>query len=71
LLRTADSVSPSLTGWNVVLSLAAYVLTYAIIFPGGYMVLSRIIRGGPAFADAVDKVQAGLPASPVRPVPAE
>src|SRR6185312_11124229 len=33
MLRTADSMTPSLTGWNVVLSLAGYVIAYAIIFP--------------------------------------
>jgi cytochrome d ubiquinol oxidase subunit I len=71
LLRTADSVSPSLTGWNVVVSLAGYILTYAIIFPGGWMVVSRIIKSGPSFGEAGEAVQSGRPASPVRPVPAE
>jgi cytochrome bd ubiquinol oxidase subunit I len=71
LLRTADSVSPSLTGWNVVVSLAGYILAYAIIFPGGWAVLSRIVRGGPSQPQAEDEVQSGRPASPVRPIPAE
>ncbi len=71
LLRTAESVSPSLTGWDVLLSLTGYVVVYAVIFPGGYAVLSRIIRNGPADAAPDDTVQSGRPASPVRPVPAE
>jgi len=71
LLRTADSVSPSLTGWNVVVSLAGYILAYAIIFPGGWAVMSRIVRSGPSQAEGGDEVQSGRPASPVRPVPAE
>ena len=71
LLRTADSVSPSLTGWNVLLSLLGYVVVYAVIFPGGYLVLSRIINSGPSETVGDDTVQSGRPASPVRPVPAE
>jgi cytochrome d ubiquinol oxidase subunit I len=70
LLRTADSVSPSLTGWNVALSLAGYMLAYAIIYPGGAFVLSRIVRRGPDQLDAAETVEAGRPASPVRPIPA-
>jgi cytochrome d ubiquinol oxidase subunit I len=71
LLRTADSVSPSLSGWDVLLSLVGYVVVYAVIFPGGYAVLSRIIHSGPADMSVDDTVQSGRPASPVRPVPAE
>jgi cytochrome d ubiquinol oxidase subunit I len=71
ILRTADSVTPSLTGWDVAVSLAGYVLAYAVIFPGGWAVVSRIIHNGPTFAEPAETVQAGRPASPVRPVPAE
>jgi len=71
LLRTADSVSPSLQGWDVVLSLAGYIVTYATIFTGGYAVLSRIIHSGPAQEAEDETVQSGRPASPVRPVPGE
>jgi len=71
LLRTADSVSPSLTGWDVVVSLAGYILAYAIIFPGGWAVVSRIVRNGPRQLEEQDEVQSGRPSSPVRPVPAE
>ena len=34
-MRTADSVSPSLTGGNVLLSLLLYVAVYLVIFPVG------------------------------------
>jgi cytochrome bd ubiquinol oxidase subunit I len=71
LLRTADSVSPSLEGWDVVLSLLGYMITYATIFAGGYAVLSRIIHSGPAVQEDQEQVQSGRPASPVRPVPGE
>ena len=35
LLRTADSVSPSLTGVDVLLSLLGYMVVYLIMFPAG------------------------------------
>jgi len=71
LLRTADSVSPSLTGTDVALSLTGYILAYAIIFPGGWIVLSRIVRRGPSDEREVDVVESGRPQSPVRRSPGE
>ena len=35
LMRTADAVSPSLTGQDVLMSLIFYVIVYLIIFPAG------------------------------------
>ena len=35
LLRTADSVSPSLTGADVLISLVGYIVVYLIMFPAG------------------------------------
>ena len=35
LMRTAESVSPSLTGHDVIVSLLLYMLVYLIIFPVG------------------------------------
>lgn len=70
LMRTADSVSPSLTGRDVMLSFVAYIAVYAIIFPGGFFVLRRIIRQGPvAVAGAVEPVLSGRPAGPVTALP--
>ena len=34
LLRTADFVSPSLTGWNVAVSLAGYIVVILHYLPG-------------------------------------
>jgi cytochrome d ubiquinol oxidase subunit I len=47
LLRTADSVSPALTGPDVLLSLLAYAVAYLVIFPTGFLVVRRFVRAGP------------------------
>ncbi|MDQ5848842.1 MAG: cytochrome ubiquinol oxidase subunit I, partial [Pseudomonadota bacterium] len=45
-LRTADGVTPSLTGADVAASLAAYVVVYAIIFGAGVYYLARLVQRG-------------------------
>jgi cytochrome bd-type quinol oxidase subunit 1 len=52
LLRTADSVSPSLTGGDVLLSLLGYALVYLVIYPSGILVMARMVRAGPLAASA-------------------
>ncbi len=47
VLRTADSVSPSLTGADVACSLALYVVVYLIMFPTGIAFMAVIVRRGP------------------------
>jgi cytochrome d ubiquinol oxidase subunit I len=47
LLRTADSVSPSLTGPDVALSLALYIVVYLIMFPTGIAFMAGLVRRGP------------------------
>jgi cytochrome bd ubiquinol oxidase subunit I len=47
LLRTAHSVTPSLTGADVMTSLLAYMGVYLIMFPAGIMVMARMVRAGP------------------------
>ena len=47
LLRTAYSVSPSLTGADVALSLALYVAVYLIMFPTGIALMAGLVRRGP------------------------
>jgi cytochrome d ubiquinol oxidase subunit I len=47
LIRTADSVSPSLTGTDVALSLALYVVVYLIMFPTGIGFMAGLVRRGP------------------------
>ena len=51
LLRTADSVTPTLTTTDVSLSLATYVLAYFVIFGGGFVLLRRMVRAGPKTAE--------------------
>jgi cytochrome d ubiquinol oxidase subunit I len=46
LLRTADSVSPSLTGGDVFGSLLLYMAVYLLMFPTGILFMIGIVRGG-------------------------
>jgi cytochrome bd ubiquinol oxidase subunit I len=66
LLRTADSVSPSLTGSDVLISLLAYVVVYLFMYPSGVLLMWRIVRTGPATAEEPDAaIEAGRPKAPV------
>jgi cytochrome bd ubiquinol oxidase subunit I len=66
LLRTANSVSPSLTGVNVAVSLAAYVCVYLIMYPSGLLLMRRTVRNGPAPNAQQDaQIEAGRPEAPV------
>jgi len=65
LMRTADSVSPSLTGANVLLSLLLYVAVYLIIYPVGLSVMLRLVWRGPAAAEDDAPVVSGRPKSPI------
>ena len=51
LLRTSESVSPSLTGADVVMSFVCYVAVYLIMFPTGIVVMARLVRRGPQTPD--------------------
>jgi len=68
LMRTRDAVSPSLTGLDVVLSLALYVLVYAVIFSAGLYYLVRVARAGPP--SEVEAHDAKLSERPARPLSA-
>ena len=46
LMRTADSVTPSLKTGDVALSLALYVICYIVIFGGGLILLRRLVKLG-------------------------
>jgi cytochrome d ubiquinol oxidase subunit I len=70
LLRTADSVSPSLTGGDVALSLAGYVVAYLIMFPAGILLMSRIVRRGPDAKPGEGPVESGRPEGPIHALPA-
>jgi cytochrome d ubiquinol oxidase subunit I len=67
VLRTADSVSPSLTGANVAWSLAFYVIVYLIMFPTGIAFMAGLVRRGPQQPDLeppVDQIESGRPHEP-------
>jgi cytochrome d ubiquinol oxidase subunit I len=70
LLRTADSVSPSLSGTDVLLSLIGYVVVYLIMFPAGIAMMARIVKAGPAEpAMQQAPIESGRPEGPVRALP--
>jgi cytochrome d ubiquinol oxidase subunit I len=65
LVRTADSVSPSLTGSDVLISLICYVVVYLIMFPTGIAVMAGLVRRGPQPPDLPGgPVESGLPSRP-------
>jgi cytochrome d ubiquinol oxidase subunit I len=65
LLRTADSLTPSITGTDVALSLALYVIVYSIVYVAAGIYLLRLIKQGPGAAPAPDPT-----ARPARPMSA-
>jgi cytochrome bd ubiquinol oxidase subunit I len=65
LMRTADSVSPSLTGANVLLSLLLYVAVYLVIFPVGVSLMLRIVRRGPAASEEASLIGSDRPKSSI------
>lgn len=70
LLRTADSVSPSLSGFDVVLSLIGYGIVYLIMFPVGIALMARTVRNGPAEPELEEEpVESGRPQHPVQALP--
>jgi len=70
LLRTADSVTPSLTSQHVLVSLILYAVAYVVIYPTGFLFMLRLVRNGPGEPQAVPEVpvQAGRPARPIEHV---
>ena len=47
LVRTAELASPSLTSYDVAISLAGYMLVYLLIYPSELPPMLRIVRKGP------------------------
>ena len=66
LMRTRDAVTPSLTGADVLLSLALYVIVYAIVFGAGIYYMVQVARAGPP--TRVDLREARLRERPARPL---
>ncbi len=65
LLRTAQSVTPSLTGADVALSLSLYCLVYLVMFPVGIAFILGLVRAGLGeAATAPAPVEAGRATSP-------
>jgi cytochrome bd ubiquinol oxidase subunit I len=69
LFRTAESVSPSLTGADVLASLLAYVGVYLVIYPVGLFLMLKIVWGGPTSGDADAPIEAGHPKAPIEALP--
>lgn len=66
LLRTADSVSPSLTGTDVAVSFAGYAIVYLIMYPVGIRHIFRIVQRGPAApATEPEPIESGRPEPPI------
>lgn len=69
LMRTSAAVTPSLTTMDVVISLSAYVLAYAVIFGGGFVLMRRLVRIGPSPAtENEDFTEAARPMRPMSAV---
>jgi cytochrome d ubiquinol oxidase subunit I len=65
LLRTADSVSPSLTGADVAFSLALYIAVYLIMFPTGIAFMAGLVRRGPQQEEPPsESIESGRPNRP-------
>jgi cytochrome d ubiquinol oxidase subunit I len=70
LLRTSDSVSPSLTGGDVLVSLIGYGIVYLVMFPAGIFVMARLVGKGPMRElEAESPVSSGRPGQPVEALP--
>jgi len=65
-MRTADSVPPSLTGNDVLVSLLGYIAVYLIIFPAGVLVMARLVRKGPAAVEFDSPIESGRPERPAK-----
>jgi cytochrome d ubiquinol oxidase subunit I len=65
LLRTAESVSPSLSGANVLTSLLLYIAVYLVVYPIGLFVMLRVVWQGPVRSDIEAPVASGHPKAPI------
>jgi cytochrome d ubiquinol oxidase subunit I len=70
LLRTADSVSPSLSGADVLISLIGYAVVYLVMFPVGVALMARIVARGPSEdAPEPEPIEGGRPEAPTLALP--
>jgi cytochrome d ubiquinol oxidase subunit I len=65
-MRTADSVTPSLSPGEVALSLVFYMIVYLIMFPAGIAFMAMQVRAGveDVQVQPLDRIEAGRPATP-------
>ena len=68
-LRTADSVSPSLTGLDVSISLVAYTIVYLVMFTAGIALMARTFAKGPTAAEMPDFIASGRSQAPIEALP--
>src|SRR5262249_28957318 len=66
VLRTADSVSPSLTGANVAWALAFYIIVYLIMFPTGIGFMASLVRRGPQQPELENSARSDRKRAPAR-----
>ena len=66
LMRTRDAVSPSLTGSDVLISIALYILVYLVVFGAGIFYMVRLARAGPP--EHVDLREPNFDERPARPL---
>ncbi|HEV2042931.1 MAG TPA: cytochrome ubiquinol oxidase subunit I, partial [Casimicrobiaceae bacterium] len=65
LMRTKDAVTPSLTGSDVLMSLAVYVIAYIVIFGAGGYFMGRLLRAGPTDKRPAPQRRTATPARPL------
>jgi cytochrome d ubiquinol oxidase subunit I len=68
LLRTADAVTPTLSGGDVLGSLLLYIAVYLVIFGGGLFYLVRVVRRG--LPETLEAHEPQLVERPARPLSA-
>ncbi|MHB8528744.1 MAG: cytochrome ubiquinol oxidase subunit I [Caulobacteraceae bacterium] len=66
LMRTAASVSPSLSGWDVAVSFAGYAAAYLVIFPGGILLMASLVRRGFGEPGPEEEIESGRSGAPIR-----
>jgi cytochrome d ubiquinol oxidase subunit I len=62
-MRTVEAGSPSLTTTDVAISLATFIVVYAIIFGAGIYYMTRLVRAGPPSVE--EPPPAGTPMRPL------
>jgi cytochrome d ubiquinol oxidase subunit I len=70
LMRTAESVTPSLTGIDVLVSLLLYMVVYLVVYPVALIYIARTVRNGPAPVHEIESpIESGRPRQPVDALP--